>query len=153
MPIDETFDFKGFLTLIVLAVLYTSTTNYFAVQKIQTDVYFKNNPVVSVQIASSGMYLSDTSVKNQQNDLSDKPINSYKGLNLNAASEKTLLEIPGISKPIAEEIIRERETSFFSNWEDLKERIPDFSNDLVEKLISYGVVITQNKDNDSITEP
>jgi DNA uptake protein ComE-like DNA-binding protein len=58
-------------------------------------------------------------------------------IDLNGASVEELMQIPGLGRQRAEEIINNRP---FDNWNDVK-RVPGFSERLVEELQQSGATL------------
>jgi len=63
-------------------------------------------------------------------------------INVNKADYQELLNIPGISRKLAKEIIKEREKAFFTNFEDFKNRLnlsPEY--DYLENYLDFNLLV------------
>ncbi len=63
-------------------------------------------------------------------------------INVNKADYQELLNIPGISRKLAKEIIKERKKAFFTNFEDFKNRLnlsPDY--EYLENYLDFNLLI------------
>jgi comEA protein len=78
----------------------------------------------------------------EENEKKKEPVD------INAASEQELAEIPGIGNERAKEIVEYREENGeFKNWDDVK-KIPGFSDELVDRLKREGVTMNEENEED-----
>lgn len=67
-------------------------------------------------------------------------ISVFASVNINSASEKELIKLPGIGKKTAEAIVAEREANgHFADVKDLSKRVKGIGKKTVEKLEEAGV--------------
>ncbi|MCB1103492.1 MAG: helix-hairpin-helix domain-containing protein [Cephaloticoccus sp.] len=71
-------------------------------------------------------------------------ISVFASVNLNTASEKELIKLPGIGKKTATAIITEREANgAFVDLKDLAKRVDGVGKKTVEKLAEAGVTFAE----------
>ncbi|MBF0546775.1 MAG: hypothetical protein HQM08_20175 [Candidatus Riflebacteria bacterium] len=122
MPLGEKFDFKGFLTLIVLVTLFTLLNGLIVKDPEPFKTYF-----------------------NSQNGLSEKKNSESRepqdNSNLNSVSPERLIQASNFNSHLVHLIVLERSIRSFSDWDELKRRIPEIKDSDISSLKLSGITI------------
>lgn len=134
MSLEENFDYKGFLSLLLLATFFNLLNSFLTKDSGPLNINFNSKEKISVKFIS-GKFLSPK-VSTEEKKI------SMEGLNLNSAPLEILTQTSKIKVQLLSEIISERETGLFSDWDDLKKRIPEIKEESIQEMKKAGITIS-----------